>query len=510
MTRAASAKAHAAAPLRAAKPATDLRDVDAGSLLALVRTAGDLALVLDGNGRVLDVLSNDRELHKTLARDWYGRNWADTVTDDNSREKLAQLLSEAQTTEPVAPRWRQVNHPMADSADVPVLYTVVRVQDDARTPAKRRLVAIGRDLRGNVELQQRLVEAQQSMERDYWRFREAETRYRNLFQSSGEAVLIVDGGNLKVVEANPAATALFGGARTRLVGSALAGLFDARSAEPLQTLLAAARSVGKHDLLTLPLAGAGTPVAIAATLFRQDQAAFLLIRLSPVAAPVRAARKAGAGSADNGTTGRGAHAGETMMAAFARSAADGLVFTDAQGRIVWANRAFAGLAQLSTEEQARGEALDRWLGRTGVEIGVLMTHLRERGTVGLYTTALRGELGDASEVEVSASRLEPVGEAHYAFAVRDVGRRLRPDERSLPKVPQSAKQLTELVGRVPLKDIVSESSELIEKLSIETALQMTRDNRALAAQMLGLSRQSLYVKLRRYGLGDLPDAATND
>ena len=54
-----------------------------------------------------------------------------------------------------------------------------------------------------------------------------------------------------------------------------------------------------------------------------------------------------------------------------------------------------------------------------------------------------------------------------------------------------------------MKDIVSETSDLIEQLCIETALQMTNDNRALAAQFLGLSRQSLYVKLRRYGLGDL-------
>jgi DNA-binding protein Fis len=32
---------------------------------------------------------------------------------------------------------------------------------------------------------------------------------------------------------------------------------------------------------------------------------------------------------------------------------------------------------------------------------------------------------------------------------------------------------------------------------------MTHDNRASAALLLGLSRQSLYVKLRRYGLGSL-------
>ena len=71
------------------------------------------------------------------------------------------------------------------------------------------------------------------------------------------------------------------------------------------------------------------------------------------------------------------------------------------------------------------------------------------------------------------------------------------------ELPKSAGQLTELVGRVPLKDIVGETSELIEQLCIEAALELTRGNRAAAAEMLGLSRQSLYVKLRRYGLGSL-------
>jgi hypothetical protein len=63
--------------------------------------------------------------------------------------------------------------------------------------------------------------------------------------------------------------------------------------------------------------------------------------------------------------------------------------------------------------------------------------------------------------------------------------------------------MTDLVGRVPLKDIVRETTDLIEQLCIEAALKLTGDNRASAAEMLGLSRQSLYVKLRRINLGDL-------
>jgi DNA-binding NtrC family response regulator len=69
-------------------------------------------------------------------------------------------------------------------------------------------------------------------------------------------------------------------------------------------------------------------------------------------------------------------------------------------------------------------------------------------------------------------------------------------------VPRSVEQRKELVGRTPLRDIVGDTTDLIERLCIEAALELTRNNRASAAEMLGLSRQSLYVKLRRYGLVD--------
>ena len=54
---------------------------------------------------------------------------------------------------------------------------------------------------------------------------------------------------------------------------------------------------------------------------------------------------------------------------------------------------------------------------------------------------------------------------------------------------------------MPLKDLVRESTDLIEALCIETALEVTQDNRASAAELLGLSRQSLYAKLRRFKIG---------
>ena len=63
-----------------------------------------------------------------------------------------------------------------------------------------------------------------------------------------------------------------------------------------------------------------------------------------------------------------------------------------------------------------------------------------------------------------------------------------------------ATDFAKLIGRVPLKTLVREAGDVIEKLCIEAALQQTEDNKASAADLLGLSRQSLYMKLKRHGL----------
>jgi DNA-binding NtrC family response regulator len=52
-----------------------------------------------------------------------------------------------------------------------------------------------------------------------------------------------------------------------------------------------------------------------------------------------------------------------------------------------------------------------------------------------------------------------------------------------------------------LNTLVSETVGLVERHYIEAALETTDGNRSAAAKMLGLSRQSLYMKLSRYGIG---------
>ena len=88
----------------------------------------------------------------------------------------------------------------------------------------------------------------------------------------------------------------------------------------------------------------------------------------------------------------------------------------------------------------------------------------------------------------------------FAFVIRDLSRHVGAREPG-PSVDGEAMQnVIDLVGSAPLKELVAATADVVERMCIETAVQLTNNNRAAAAEMLGLSRQSLYVKLRKYNL----------
>ena len=452
-------------------PKRTLGDLDAEIAAKLIAAAADIALVVDAKGVIRDVAFGNDELAKEGFEKWVGQPWIDTVTIE-SKSKIEELLADTAAGEPQ--RWRQVNHP-SKRGDVPVRYSAVRIGPGAR------LVAVGRDLRPVAALQQRLVEAQQSMEREYARLRHAETRYRLLFQIASEPVLIVDSTTLKIVEANPASAQLLNKTAKRLTGRNFVELFDGESAKRVQSHLAAVRSTGSADEVGVRMNGEKTECLVSASLFRQDTAAHFLIRLSPA-------------------DGIAAPQGTSKLFTVVENLPDGFVVTDLDRRILKVNSAFLDMAQLATEEQAKGEAFDRWIGRAGVDVNALITAVREHGAVQHFSTVLRGQYGAYEDVEISAVSVLTGDHPCYGFTIRKVNRHAPRKAKGKQELPRSVEQLTGLVGRVSLKELVRETTDVIEKLCIEAALELTGDNRASAAELLGLSRQSLYSKLKRYGI----------
>jgi transcriptional regulator PpsR len=448
-------------------PKRFLGDIDANLAAKVILSAADIALIID-NGVIKDLAVGNEELTREGCDAWRGRKWIETVTIE-SRPKIEDLLN-GDAGKPAL--WRQVNHPTSHGPDIPIKYTAVRVSND------NRIVAIGRDLRGAAALQQRLLETQQELDRDYSKLREVESRYQSLFRAISEAVLIAAADTLQIEEANPACAQLMGTSVDLLRGAAFASLFDKNAQRAVESSAAKALTAGRAEAADIVLNG-GRKIALMISAFRQENRARLIVRLVDDlkgTAPVR-----------------------TDSMGVIEHLPDGLVVASSDFRIIAANRAFLDLAHLPSEQQAIGNHIVQFLGRSATDLNVMIANVKNHGFARNFATVLRDRHGKTEDVEVSAVSAPRGDTTVYGFSVRSIARRLKAGSNLGAELPNSVDRLTGLVGRVSLKEIVRESTDVMEKLCIEAALEITGDNRASAAEMLGLSRQGLYSKLRRFG-----------
>jgi transcriptional regulator PpsR len=444
----------------------------AASLLAAV---GDVTFILAVDGTILDVAVAQGDLANHGFADWIGESWVGTMTAE-SRSKAIEMLQGAAAATP--PRWRQVNHPAA-GGDVPVRYMVMALGDS------ERLIAIGRDMRAAAAMQQRLLQTQQSLERDYIRLRQAETRYRLLFDMASEPVLIVDSQSRRIREANPAAHRVLDAREGTLVGNLASMVVVPEQRDDFVAYMGAAEAADDLDPAVLRLNDHGGDAKFSARLFRQSRTPMLIVRIEPVVA----------GAAERRIDATLTDVVERMPDAF--------VLADRELKVLAANAAFVELAEMPSADRVVGANLGTWLGRPGIDLDLIVGQLREHGSVRNLSTIFRGAAGAQEEIEISGVIAAIEGKDCYGFTIRNVARRLRDTPVASRDMPRSVDQLTELVGRISLKEIVRESTDMIERLCIEAALAYTSDNRASAAEILGVSRQSLYSKLHRHGLGNL-------
>ncbi len=490
-----------------------------GALMSAVMISQpDITLTLDLEG-VIREASVGSGFADEFTRPWIGRPWADTVTGTGGAN-VRRMLEEARAGGVSA--FGQVTQRFPSGRESPVEYTTVRLGGAAG------LIAVGKNLQAVIELQSRLLAAQQAREQDYWKLREIETRYRMLFDASNEAVLLIRVEQLRVLEANPSAIRALGLAP----GQEFLPELAPAEREPFRALLARVRELGRVPGILVHLGHERAPWFLRAQLFAAEPGPVFLLQLSP----------AGVGAAvpDTGLmpAAAGLRAEPGAMEPLIERLSDGVVVLDQQGLILRANSAFLDLVQAGAEAVVRGESLGRWLRQPGADLGVLMGMLHRNRTVRLFAGTLQGELGTDCAVEISAVGETDTNPRRILVLLRDVSCRLpgEPVNRRLalahqendqPMLPdpyagwlredgasdpaarmhgELPAEMIQRLGRTKLPELVKESARQIERRYIEAALDQAGGNRTVAADLLGLSRQSLYVKLARYGFDSAGEA----
>ena len=453
--------------------------VEPERLSAIISALADFALVVDRDGKIISVLASPGHSSITALEQWENANMRDFLTVESVRkfeDALAGYLSD-----PKSQRATEVNHfDKKTEVEFPVVYTMHDIGSE------ETILLMGRDLRPIADIQKQLVDAQLAVERDFELKRGYDTRFRVLMQSISDAMVFVNVSTGVIIEANTAAATLLRRTVDELKNKEFAKLFeDQGRSELLAEMAASALSEGPASVRLVDQKNSrafnATP-----SFFRAAGTRTMLCRLTPESGPDVASR-------------------ETLpraLNAVFEAGPDAIVITDNEGQIGAANEAFLDMTDTAHNAAVEGRSLAEYLDRGSIDLNVLLDGTGRSGRTRIYSTKLKGQFDGRTPVNISATSVDSDANGGFTFVIRSTESAQKGDTETPAEKAQTA---VDLVGNASLKEIVADTTDVIEKICIETAIELTSNNRVAAAEMLGLSRQSLYVKLRKYGLLSQPD-----
>ena len=428
----------------------------------------DITLAVDGDGVIRTAMSADALADESIDL-WRGMRWADTVPPEAAAQVAKAVELARQEGESSC---FTVNQRLPSGRQLLLEYTTVKLG------RKSGFVAIGKNVQDVSDLKSRLSLVQKEREQDYWKLREVETRYRALLDASSEAVALVRVDNLRVVEANLVAAKSLG-----LVPGAefMPDLTDGDK-KALAGLLETARMNGRAPRHRRPPPG-GRTLSLRASMLASEAGTFYLFQMATLD--------------EAGVT---AHvAGPEVSPVLARN------FRLASARRLRHPRPgrshsirqpdFPRYGSGGLGERGRGKNAKIWFNRPGTGLRVILNLVEQHGAVRSLRTTLESELGMHSGVEISAVGDQIDRPRFFGLIVRDV----MPNGRQSETV--SASGFPEIGGvATSLETAVRSSVEAVERQRLVDALAQFAGNRTVAAKSLGISRQSLYTKLKKYGL----------
>lgn len=422
----------------------NLLSADEETLRAVVTSLADIVVRLSLDGVVIGAFARESHPANALVDTWSKGEFRETLTSE-SRHKLDRALKAVQQDAPL-PSAIEVNHLMGESFGFPIVYYL-------HAAGKRdEILLVGRDREAIAAAQQKLMAAQLNTEREGQRKRHFSTTLSAVLEIVTEPLILFNQGTGHVEGANPGGARLFGK--------------DPASMKPFPLDEVASLDDGVLRLHS----DKATAYQFDTLQFRRGSESMKIIMLKSRTESDRGGAKDAFGDAS--------------MA---------IATTDFRGRIQSANPAFERLAGRPATDSRKGQSMSDILKRGVLDQQFVTAAIARDGFVADFEAVLATG-SEATPVTLTAFALDDSEAGHIAWMFRaDTARRASGES-------DVSLMLADMVGKMPLSDIISDATVEIERICVEEALRRTDNNRASAADLLGISRQSLYVRLRRFGL----------
>ena len=451
-------------------------NLDQAATANLISRLCDFAFVISSDGEIIQTMTSPFLAPRLDLSSWKGLQFQDTLTTESVPKfeaRIAQYKEGQKELRPV-----ELNHrPTHQQTELPVRYTFHWSAEDGST------LLLGSDLRPVAEMQQQLVEAQIALENDYDARREHEIRLKVLMESSDVATVFIALNSGVISSCNGAAEVLLGRSRTELMAAPFAAEFEDEGVTSLIDRMVTAASDVSITAVLANSARGGRSYRLNPTLFRGATSQMLLCKMEPEDSSLEPMDQLA-----------------THLVSFFHKGVDSIVFVNMSGQILSANEAFVSVANVTHAQTLSGRSMSDFFSRGSVDLNVILESARRNGKMRLYSTKILNEHGDERPVEISTTQIRTELEPICVLVMRNARRVEGISTPTSQMSEEEVNSVVELIGSQSLKDVVARSTDVVEKMCIETAIRMTSNNRVAAAEMLGLSRQSLYVKLRKYNL----------
>jgi transcriptional regulator PpsR len=314
-----------------------------------------------------------------------GQSWRDTC-DASNAGKVDRIVQGAVQHEVCG--FSQINQRLPSGQTV--LFEFIAVQTRWK---QQRIVVVGKNLTAVVKMQDRLLSTQRSMEKEFWKLREMETRYSTLVNATPDVVLVLRDPDLRVVDINEHASKAIdiatGDSISRLA------LSDTDS-EKLRNTLDTARQSGRAPVIVIRCGPQNNSWRLRASSYTGQSGLQFMLQFSihhTMAKPANVEPISGISAAD-----------------IVDNLPEGLVAINQQNFITHVNPAFAKLINRTSTDTILGQSFDRWLppARTN-DVETLRSILSTEDPVYNFPSCLLSEDSDGTQnkrdVLLSARRL---------------------------------------------------------------------------------------------------------
>ena len=436
---------------------------------------GDINMVINSSGDVLKV-STPKGSPLTDLSDWTNKNMNDLLTLE-SREKFDAHMESISEINRAATRSFELNHISAKTGEFPVRYKGIRI---GRTS---NILLVGTDLTPVAEIQKKFVNSQLALEREYTKYRNYETRYKVLIEFTTDPIIVIDAYTGLIIDSNPSGQKIFTSKKEKFVGQKIDKFISWDININTLEVLKSDATANLTRTAVLKDKEKSPKIKITPTIFRAENELCLMLKVT---------------AADENPSAPNEF--PEILQKFYENTKDSVIFIDKSGVIKYANSSFLSLCKSGSDQLVLGKSFSDFLARGFIDLKVLIDAALENGTTMPFTTQFLSAYDIKIDIEITGTKLFSEFGTFICFLIRYSSDAVKQDSNDSAVSEQATQNIMKLVGSAPLKELVADTNDIVEKICIETALKMTKNNRVATAEMLTLSRQSLYVKLRKYNL----------